>query len=80
MYYKCDISIVVTNSYFTDAAIDLAKSTGTILWDYDDLVKLEKQAILDSKKKQRDPCLYNNERATCDDDERSELFWSEDEY
>lgn len=32
-YYSLDKALVITNNYFTQAAIDLAKSTGVILWD-----------------------------------------------
>lgn len=32
-YYDCSVGIVMTNSYFTKSAIDLAEKTGIILWD-----------------------------------------------
>ena len=32
-YYGCNYAVVVTNNYFTPAAIKLAKSNGVILWD-----------------------------------------------
>lgn len=31
-YYKLDKGIVITNNYFTNSAIDLAKSSDVILW------------------------------------------------
>lgn len=33
LYYKCDKKIVITNSYFTTSAIELAKEVGVDLWD-----------------------------------------------
>nr|WP_242067639.1 restriction endonuclease [Lysinibacillus sphaericus] len=41
-YYKADEGWVVTNSYFTEPAIKLAKSTEIKLIDRDDLIKLVK--------------------------------------
>lgn len=32
-FYQCDKAVVVTNSFFTDSAIELAKANGVILWD-----------------------------------------------
>ncbi|MBN1078312.1 restriction endonuclease [Clostridium botulinum] len=32
-FYKCDKAIVITNNYFTNAAIGLAKANGVVLWD-----------------------------------------------
>ena len=34
-YYSCDKVMVITNSRFTKAAIDLAKANNVILWDRD---------------------------------------------
>lgn len=31
--YGCNVGIVMTNRYFTQGARDLAKATGTLLWD-----------------------------------------------
>ena len=31
-YYKCDVPVVMTNSYFTDAAQELARVTKVALW------------------------------------------------
>ncbi len=36
-YYSCDKVMVITNSRFTKAAMDLAKSNNVILWDRDTL-------------------------------------------
>lgn len=35
IYYECDAAAVMTNSYFTAGAIELAESTGVLLWDRD---------------------------------------------
>lgn len=37
-FYSLDKAMVITNNYFTKAAIDLADSTGVVLWDRDVLV------------------------------------------
>lgn len=39
-YYNCDIAMVITNSYYTKNAIEMAKSTGVILVDRDELEKI----------------------------------------
>ncbi len=39
-FYGCDVAIVITNNYFTDGAIELAKSIGVVLWDRDALKKM----------------------------------------
>lgn len=41
-FYNCSKSVVVTNNYFTNSAIELANSTGTILWDRDKLNEMIK--------------------------------------
>ena len=38
--YGCQIGLVMTNSYFTKPAKELAKATGTLLWDRDRLIKI----------------------------------------
>ena len=38
-YYKCDSGMVVTNSYFTTNAKNLAKANNIKLWDRDSIVK-----------------------------------------
>lgn len=50
-HYNTDRSAVITNSYFTDGAKKLAKSTGVILWDRDELVKMMEQAQLAKQEK-----------------------------
>ena len=45
-YYKCETGVVVTNSYFTDAAKRLAKANGIVLFDRDVLAHFMKQAGL----------------------------------
>lgn len=35
IYYGCDVAAVMTNSYFTAGAYELASSTGVLLWDRD---------------------------------------------
>lgn len=42
-FYKCSKSMVITNSYYTQQAIKLAKSTNTILVDRDELKKILQQ-------------------------------------
>jgi len=37
-YYHCENGVVVTNNYFTPAAINLAESNKIILWDRDQLI------------------------------------------
>lgn len=39
-FYNCDIGVVVTNSYFTQSAKDLANRSGIILWDRNELENL----------------------------------------
>ncbi len=36
-YYSCEIAVVMTNSYFTKGACELAARNGVVLWDRDDL-------------------------------------------
>lgn len=46
-FYKCHVAIVLTNNKFTKSAIELADSLGVVLWDGNDLKKLEaKQGAL----------------------------------
>ena len=37
-YYQADQAIVVTTSYFTQSAVDLAKANDVTLWDRDELI------------------------------------------
>ena len=39
-FYQCHVGIVITNNYFTESAIELAKSNGIILWDRNKLMEL----------------------------------------
>lgn len=39
-FYNCDIGVVVTNSYFTQSAKDLASRNGIVLWDRNELENL----------------------------------------
>ena len=43
-YYGCDYSVIITNSFFTKEAIELANTTHTILWDDRDLQRLMDKA------------------------------------
>lgn len=43
-YYNCSVGIVMTNSYFTSKAKDLAEASQTILWDRIKIQKLMKSA------------------------------------
>lgn len=40
VFYHCDVAVVVTNNYFTDSAIELARENGVILWDRNVLKEL----------------------------------------
>ena len=39
-YYGCHVGIVVTNSYFTDSAVELAAANRILLWDRAYIAKL----------------------------------------
>lgn len=39
-FYNCHVAVVLTNRYFTPAAVELAKKTGVILWDRQKLMQL----------------------------------------
>lgn len=43
-YYNCQVGVVVTNSYFTDNAKELADKNGILLWDRDKLSLMIKNA------------------------------------
>ena len=45
-FYRCDVGIVLTNSYFTKSAKELATATGIVLWDKDKLSELIKNSLL----------------------------------
>lgn len=52
-HYNSDKAAVMTNNYFTDGAKQLARSTGVILWDRDELMKMMEQAQLAQKEKEK---------------------------
>ncbi|MEG1433218.1 restriction endonuclease [Eubacterium sp.] len=39
-YYNCMVGVVMTNTYFTPAAIETAKNTNIVLWDRDKLIEI----------------------------------------
>lgn len=39
-FYGCDVPVVVTNSWFTPSAKELADEIGVELWDRDELNRL----------------------------------------
>lgn len=39
-YYDCELAMVVTNSRYTDCAIELADANEVLLWDRDDLIEV----------------------------------------
>lgn len=43
-FYNCHVGIVLTNRFFTSAAIELARTSGIILWDRNKLLELIKQS------------------------------------
>ncbi len=48
-YYNCDKAMVLTNSYFTQQAINFASNTNVILWDRGTLTKLIKNSNLQNQ-------------------------------
>ncbi len=40
MYYNCHVGVVMTNSTFTQGAIDLASATNVLLWDVNTLQRM----------------------------------------
>ena len=45
LYYNCDVAVVMTNSHFTKAAINMADNIGVELWDRDYIEGLKKQIV-----------------------------------
>lgn len=43
-YYHCMVAAVITNNYFTPAAIETAKKTNVLLWDKEKLADFQKSA------------------------------------
>lgn len=39
-YYHCMVAVVMTNNYFTPAAIETAQKTNVLLWDRDTILKM----------------------------------------
>lgn len=60
MYYKCDISAVITNSIFTQQAIELSNATRTILWDKIQVMKWELKYI--NLLKNQSPVIHDTPR------------------
>ncbi len=48
--YKCHVGVVMTNSYFTSGAKELAEATGVLLWDRDTLQAM--MAVAEKMEKQ----------------------------
>ena len=44
-FYKCHVGVVMTNSYFTPGAKELAESTGILLWDRDVVSDMIRKAV-----------------------------------
>lgn len=44
VFYGCDVPVVLTNSYFSPSAQELADEIGVELWDRDELRRLVKRA------------------------------------
>lgn len=58
IYYNCDRAVVITNNYFTPAAINMAKRIGVILWNRNELKKLiDKLLYLTIDKIEKDESL-----------------------
>jgi len=60
-YYKCDKAVVLTNSEFTNKAVEFAKATTIELWDYkhlQDFIKLAENSKVDSDETVK--CMINS--------------------
>lgn len=44
-HYQCDVGVVATNSTFTKAAVELAETTDTLLWDREELLRLDRRGF-----------------------------------
>ena len=42
-FYRCDVPVVLTNSYFSPSALELGDEIGVELWDRDELLKLARR-------------------------------------
>lgn len=52
-FYKCHIAVVMTNQTFTKGAIDLADSTGVLLWDRYKLISMLGDSTAQNNTKQQ---------------------------
>ena len=52
-FYGCDVPVVVTNSYFTPSAEELADEIGVELWDRDELNRMVKKSTKSRKKNRK---------------------------
>lgn len=43
-FYQCHVGIVLTNNYFTPAAVELAQRNGIVLWDRNKLLQMIESA------------------------------------
>lgn len=73
-YYGCSEGMVVTNSFYTNQAIELAKANGIKLWDRNDLMK----ALLSVKKNDSVSILSAGQVAATKEDVLSSSAVSQD--
>lgn len=59
-YYKCDVGVVLTNNYFTENAINLAKANGILLWDRTELIKMLQKAKKSRQEEEQQFIQYDN--------------------
>ena len=52
-FYGCDVPVVVTNSYFTPSAEELADEIGVELWDREELNRMVKKSTKSRKKNRK---------------------------
>lgn len=72
-FYNCMVAAVLTNNYFTDAAIETAKRNAVVLWDRDYLDSMIKNASFNSDT-QREAERKEKERQ---ERERKQRAWEE---
>lgn len=77
-HYSCDVPAILTNSYFTNQAIELAKSTGVELWDRDTLKRMCKKRKSKSSSYNFDETSVLNEDSVIKD--ANEIFDKIDYY
>lgn len=56
-FYNCMVAAVLTNNYFTNAAIETAKANNVLLWDRNKLIDLLKEYIIKERSRQVIPHL-----------------------